>query len=93
MTPVEFSFATPEDLGNLSRFQRFAERVGLDKTHKAGYGFLHCTDEDGKRWTRVTQDVEYLKAIIEADGIGVLAKAELPADKFPHMREGWPDEW
>lgn len=92
LTPVEYSFLTPEHLGNRSRYQRLAEKVGLDKTNRAGYGLLHCVDEDGKHWTCVTEDVEYLSAIESADK-NILANLDIPPDKFPVTREGWPDEW
>jgi hypothetical protein len=91
MTPREFAFATPADLGGRSTYRRFCQLVDLQPIPD-GWGFLLCEDTDGQHWTMVTADVDYLRLLINAPGT-VLPKLEIPPGKFPTKRAGWPDEW
>jgi hypothetical protein len=91
MRPREYAFATPADLGGTGNYRRFCRAVGLAAVPD-GWGFLLCEDEDGKRVTRLTADVAYLRMLFEASNV-VLAELEVPAEKFPNSRQGWPDEW
>lgn len=90
LTPREFAFATPNDLGGTGAYKRVCRAAGLTPVPD-GYGMLLAVDEDGKKITLVTGDVEYVRIIAEA-GTEALADLELPADKFLR-REGWPDDW
>jgi hypothetical protein len=89
--PLEYSFATPAALGGHRNYRLFCKRVGLPATRR-GYGFLHCVDNGGFHVTRLTEDVHYLRWLIQ---IGPQARAGLviPPSKFPRKRLGWPDEW
>lgn len=49
------------------------------------------TDEAGDKKTLVTDDVEYVRAIVGATP-EVLSGLELPQDKFL-VRDDWPDSW
>ncbi|MFI7027529.1 hypothetical protein ACIBK1_02345 [Microbispora rosea] len=40
----------------------------------------------------MTTGVEHLRLLVAAPQT-VLADLEIPEDKFPRSREGWPDEW
>ena len=40
--------------------------------------------------TRVTDDVPYLKLVVEAADLSGL---QIPEGKFEAQRMGWPDEW
>lgn len=91
-TPREYSFATPQDLGGKAPYRIFCSVVGLEPV-EGGYGFLHGEYDRGRRATRVTTDVDYLRMLVEAEGADALGDLELPADKFPMERDGWPDEW
>ena len=88
----EYSFATPIDLGGEGNYQRFCTAIGLPPISD-GWGFLHCENEKGDRWTAVTSDVDYLRLIVAGQDSGALTDLELPPDKFPNRREGWPDDW
>lgn len=89
VTPVEYSFCTPALLGD--QYKRFCALAGLMPT-EGGWGFLHCVDRIGRRVTRVTDDVPYLKLMIEADGTD-LSGLRIPEGKFRAQRMGWPDDW
>jgi hypothetical protein len=91
LTPREYSFATPKDLGGKAAYRTFCRRVDLPAT-PGGYGLLHAEDEDGQRWTLITQDVAYARMLAAASH-DVVADLEVPADKFPLKRQGWPDAW
>lgn len=93
LKPVEYSFLTPEDMGNVSQYQRVATRLRLDKSNSGGYGLLHCVDELGERWTAITLDVEYLRTLVAGVEPEVLGGLEVPEAKFAMRRRGWPDEW
>lgn len=94
MTPREYSFATPADLGGQGNYRRFCRVAGL-RPISVGWGLLHCVDEDGRHLTAVTSDVPYLRMLVEADLVipELLADLVIPAEKFPLVRAGWPDEW
>ena len=82
LTIHEYAFADPA--------QSWA--VGLEERE---HGMLFCVDEDGKRWTAVTDDADYVRLIRAACEVDLPANTdlELPLDKFPIRREGWPDDW
>ena len=48
-------------------------------------GFLHCVDSIGRRVTRVTDDIPYLKLVVEAADLGGL---QIPEGKFEAQRMG-----
>lgn len=91
MTTYEFSFLTPKEMGGQGKYRRACRVIGLYPATD-GYGFAHCKDENGVKWTLITTDVEYWRMAVTVKPDG-LADLELPADKFPRKREGWPDEW
>lgn len=67
--------------------------LGLD-WRPGGYGMLFCeAASDGSHWTAITPDPTYLRMIISANGTKILSGLEMPAEKFPLRRPGWPDEW
>ncbi|WP_433916819.1 hypothetical protein [Streptomyces sp. NBC_01744] len=90
LTPQGIAFATPFDLGDLENYRRFCLAAGLDPVPD-GYGLLLVTDEAGDKKTLVTDDVEYVRAIVGATP-EVLSGLELPQDKFL-VRDDWPDSW
>lgn len=90
-TPCEYAFATPADLGGTGNYRRFCRAAGLSAIPD-GWGLLLCEDDTGAHVTRLTADVAYLRTLAEAPNT-VLADLVVPSDKFPHMRQGWPDEW
>jgi len=92
LTPREYAFATPQDLGGRAGYRSFCKAVGL-KPAEGPYGFLLCEDDDAQRWTAVTTDVDYLRLLVDGERAGALADLEMPADKFPVKRAGWPDDW
>lgn len=93
LAPREFSFATPADLDGPGNYRRFCRAAGLPPI-SGGWGFLHCTDEHGQHVTAVTSDVAYQRMLTEANATpGALAELEIPAEKYPQVRDGWPDEW
>ena len=87
LTPVEYSFGTRALVG--VHYERFCAVVGLTPT-EGGWGFLHCVDSIGRRVTAVTDDVPYLKLMIEAADLSGL---QIPEGKFEALRMGWPDDW
>jgi hypothetical protein len=89
-TPVEYAVVTPTtpDVD----YQQLCSAAGLYPT-EGGWGFLHCVNSEGQRVTRVTDDVAYLEALMEAYGSDSLKGLEIPPDKFPLTRAGWTDEW
>jgi hypothetical protein len=91
MTPREYAFATPADLGGRGNYRRFCRSVGLHPD-PGGWRFLMCEATDGAHWTRVTADVEYLRMLVAAPNT-TLAELEIPAEKFPRTRAGWVDDW
>jgi len=88
--PVEYSIATRDTLGD--NYEYFCVVADLVAT-EGGWGFLHCVNDDGQRSTAVTNDVPYLELLVAANGIKSLSGLEIPEDKFPIARYGWPDEW
>lgn len=92
LTPREFSFATPADLGGKAAYRKFCEVAGLNPV-PGGYGLLHVADcVSGARFTMVTPDVEYVRAIVELDADKGTAGLAIPPEKFM-TRAGWPDDW
>ena len=80
----EFAFADTPDV---------CLGLGLD-WRPGGYGMLFCEAvPGGGHWTAITPDPTYLRMIISANGTKILSGLEMPAEKFPLRRPGWPDEW
>lgn len=50
-------------------------------------------DETGERASIVTDDAEYARAVFIDAPRQLVAGLELPMEKFPVWRPGWPDEW
>ncbi len=91
LTPREFAFATPADLGGKAVYRTFCRAVDLPAS-PGGYGLLLAEDDDGQRWTLASPDVAYVRMIAKA-GADALSDLTIPAEKFPVRRVGWPDEW
>ena len=94
LEPLEYAMLTPEEMGSRSAYRKTCERAGLVK-RRFGYGVLMCRDEQGKHWTLVG-DPEYTRTLVAASDLSdrsLLAGLEIPEDKYPIKREGWPDEW
>jgi hypothetical protein len=92
ITPREFAFATPADLGSRANYRRFCKLTGLPDVPD-GYGLLLADDESGARFTLATADVEYVRMLAEAASTPeLLANLELPSGKFM-TQAGWPDDW
>jgi hypothetical protein len=89
-TPVDYVIVTPAMPG--ADYQQVCTVAGLYPTEN-GWGFVHGVDSQGQRVTRVTDDVPYLQAVIDAIGSDALEGLEIPAEKFPLCRAGWPDDW
>lgn len=89
LTPREFAFLTPEDLG--SDYEAACRGAGLAVTEQ-GWGFLLCEDEQGAHWSAITDDPDYLRQLIGVSE-GVLDGLAIPPDMYDRTRRGWPDEW
>lgn len=70
---------------------QLAGALGLDWI-PGGYGLLFCEDSAGEHWTVVTADAGYVNLMRTATP-AALAGLDVPAEKFPLRRHGWPDEW
>ena len=90
LTPREYAFATPTDLGGTAAYKRVCRAARLTPVPD-GYGLLLAVDENGNRYTLAAADVDYVRAIAEA-GPEALAALEIPAEKFL-TRDGWPGDW
>lgn len=90
LTPVEVSFATPQDLGGSGPYRRVC-RVARLTPVPDGYGCLHALDEKGDRYTLAFADVEYVRALAGASR-EILANLQIPNHKCVE-RPGWPDDW
>ena len=51
-----------------------------------------CKDDVGAHWTLIGTDKNSFEMLRDASE-EVHASLEIPADKFPLKRAGWPDEW
>jgi hypothetical protein len=91
LRPVEFADFTPETMGGFENYRRACEVAGLDPSPE-GYGLLYCRDDDGNRFTCVTTDLPYFRAML-AMLPAERARLQNVAEKFPITRAGWPDEW
>jgi hypothetical protein len=82
------SFLTPDKFGR--KYARLCEIVRLPPT-ATGYGLVHSLDERGRRWTIITEDLEYLQGLRSRTerSYGL----EISEEKFPLKRPGWPDDW
>ncbi len=89
-TPVGYVIVTPTTPG--VDYRQVCTVADLYPSED-GWGFVQCVDSEGQRVTRVTDDVPYLQALIDAIGSDAVKGLELPAEKFPLSRAGWPDEW
>lgn len=94
LTPREFSFATPEDLGGDRTYQRLCRAANLDPI-PGGWGLLHCTrNEDGARVTLATRDVDYVRLLATGAKVNAIVGLAIPDGKFTEQRDGWPDpDW
>lgn len=50
---------------------------------------LLCQDERGARWTLATGDQECIRLLRERAATGL----QLPRERFPIERAGWPTDW
>ncbi|MFI9041619.1 hypothetical protein [Streptomyces sp. NPDC053726] len=92
-TAREYAFATSTDLGGLDRYTAWCAAAGLPPVD-GGYGILMATDTFGRRVTKLTKDVEYLRTLVAGSKVnGLLANMEVPPGVFTLERAGWPDEW
>ena len=78
LTPRRYAIASPD----------IAAAVGLEARE---YGVLMCEREDGGRVTLVG-DVDYTRTLIQAPP-SVRATLEIPSERYPIERDGWPPEW
>jgi hypothetical protein len=86
----EHAFATKKHLGAM-RYEGLCRLLRLPPT-ESGYGLIMVLDDDGKRWTVVTDDMTYFEMLVEGNTSSVGLPA-IPPEKFPVKREGWPDDW
>ena len=89
-TPVDYVIVTPTTPG--VDYRQVCTVADLYPSEN-GWGFVRCVDSEGQRVTRVTDDVPYLQALIDAIGSDVLKGLEIPPEKFPLSRAGWPGDW
>ncbi|HEX2298489.1 MAG TPA: hypothetical protein VHH34_08240 [Pseudonocardiaceae bacterium] len=94
LTPREFSFATPADLGGTANYRRLCQVARLDPI-PGGWGLLHCTRNDnGARVTLATEDVDYVRLLATGAKRDAIAGLTIPDGKFTQQRDGWPDpDW
>ena len=65
--------------------------AGLNDPHEVG--FLYAEDIDtGEHWTYIGE-AEIVRMLVEAYDFEVADGLELPLDRLPFMKRGWPDEW
>jgi hypothetical protein len=90
----EYAFATPDDLGGQDGYRSWCAAAGLPAVEN-GYGVLMIEDAFGRRETRLTEDVEYLRTLVTAARTNgeLVAGLNIPPGVFPLQRDGWPDEW
>ncbi|TFC26411.1 hypothetical protein E3O53_07995 [Cryobacterium sp. TMT2-18-3] len=79
LTPREFAAANP----------KISKSIGLPASD---HYMLFCDDEAGNHWTVIGTDRDYFEMVRDASN-EVRTGLEMPADKFPLKRAGWPDEW
>src|SRR4051812_27434908 len=79
LTPKEYAFADA----------KLAAAMG---SPPRAHGLLFCADENGQHWTAASTDVEYVEMLVNA-GRNARRSLEVPPEKFPLKRRGWPDEW
>ena len=96
LTPKEFVIATPTEISDLGEIEEAVYRqlceVGDLEPVPGGYGMLLAVEVDsGARFTLVTTDIEYVRALGEADA-ETMAGLVIPPEKFV-QRVGWPDDW
>jgi hypothetical protein len=87
----EYAVLSPRTLGKA--YGHVCRVIGLEPT-PTGWGMIHAIDEaEGTRWTLATSDVEYVAALAANAANMDLAGMDLPGEKFPWRRKGWPDDW
>lgn len=91
LTAREYAFLTPEALGDEAAYRKVCSAAAVDPI-PAGYGLVYTEDRDGRRWTLFTEDVTFAHMYADAEA-EALAGLEVPAEKFPIARPGWPDDW
>jgi hypothetical protein len=89
LTVREYAFLTPEALGDAAAYRKVCRAAAVDPI-PAGYGLVYTEDRDGRRWTLFTEDVTFAHMYADAEA---LAGLEVPVEKFPIARPGWPDDW
>jgi hypothetical protein len=90
LRPHSYAIATPERLG-AEVYYTLCRRAHVDPVPD-GYGLLLCEDEQGARWTLITRDIEYVRALSTTDP-DVVNGLQIPKGKFPLLRQGVPNEW
>lgn len=108
LTLMEFSYLTPEEPGGSGAYRTLCKLAQLSPVPE-GYGFAHCLDENGQRWTAITDDLAWWRLVIESGRLVrdvTIDGTERPARqhdsaisddvlrrKFTQYRAGWPDQW
>lgn len=84
--------ATDADFYGAAGYLALCAVAGLEPTAE-GYGFLLALDDDGRPYTAVTWDVDYVRLLLAAVEAGQARDIEVPAGKIlGHIRE-WPWMW
>lgn len=97
----EHAEITPELFG--SGYKRMCGMANLSPI-PGGYGLLHCVDDAGQHWTKLTDDIEFHHVLVAQlkSGNGRLVPfapralaplADVVRQKYTKTRAGWPDEW
>lgn len=95
ISPREYSFLTPALTGDIENYHAVCAGLHLEPV-TGGYAMLHMQERSGCRWTWLTDDLDYVRAILVVRGavaVESVADTKLPEWKFPIKRPGWPDEW
>lgn len=84
--------ATETDFYGPAAYLALCAVAGLQPTAE-GYGFLLALDGDGKPYTAVLWDVEYVRLLLAAWEAGEARDVTVPAEKvIGHIQE-WPWMW
>lgn len=76
LTPKEHPFITAE----------YSKTLGLSpKVH----GLMVCVDDDGRRWTLVTEDTAYLARLATRSD----TETHVEQANFKLSAPGWPEDW
>ena len=89
----EFAIAATPELDEI-QYAYWSESLDLPVTEK-GYGVLMCEDSEGKHWTLIGDDPDWVRLLKTAplDSADVFENIEVPPGMFTRRAEGWPDEW